>query len=322
MNRAVTLLLALLLLPALARATESRRSDVLASTSRAMDDSLRAALEAARAEQAPVEAPDRSWLVDTLLYGGALNYRKSTSKKSAAYGGVYGYFGIDAENLVELSYDQIAIDFAAGGGTRHQRDLSLVYTNFSDPGWKLRAGGHVTDTDQALSSGGQMGLLGLYRYESGRWEAGFDLYRSSYTESAPHVAAWQVSPRMGLAVGNPSGGLLWNDLTANAIFFDTDPGLGRSSLFSIEEKLSLTVEKWSGAFSAWVGDQAYAVRDSGFVVFNLAEQHHGGLALQVRHQFAEKWSAAARVGRELFTELGRTDRSRADSLTFTLGHTF
>lgn len=321
MNRTVTLVLALLLVPAFAAAVESQRADVLASTSQAMDESVKAALEAARAEQAPAEEPGDSWVVNTLLYGGAVDYRKATAKKSAAYGGVYGYFGIDPVNLVELAYDQLAIDFSAGG-TRRQTELTLVYTNFSDPGWKLRVGGHTADTDRTLSADGQMGLLGLYRYEPGKWEAGFELYRSSYTESAPHVTAWQVSPRVGLAVGDPGGGLLWNELTAHAIFFDSDPGVGSKELFSVEEKLTLTAGRWSGTLSAWVGDQAYAVRDSGFVMFNLAEKHEGGFGLQVRHQLREQWSLAARAGRELFTELGRSDRSKADSLTVTLGRTF
>ncbi|MBI4870685.1 MAG: hypothetical protein HY814_03870, partial [Candidatus Riflebacteria bacterium] len=210
MNRAASpvglLSMLLLILSTAPAAAAAVRQDVLAATSYAMEEALKAALEAEKATAAAGAEEDeaQSW-VKASLYAGVVDYSGAALKRSASFAGAYGYFGVDRNNLVELAFDRLSIDFGASP-TQGQRELSLVYTNFSDPGWKLRLGGHTVDSDRTLAAGGTAALVGLYHYEPGRFEVGFDLFHSEYPDATPRVAGWQVSPRVGLAVGAPAGG--------------------------------------------------------------------------------------------------------------------
>lgn len=308
-----------------AKGAEAR--DALWTTSWAMGESARLAaqakLDAEKARAAAEAAAEKAsrWVVNGSLYAGAIDYVNSAAKKSAAYTGAYASLGFDSRNVLELACDRLNVDFTALG-ERSQTDATAVFTHFVGSSWKVRAGGHFTGTDAAISAGGEAAILGLYTFETGRHELGFDLYRSSYRESTPAIEAWQVSPRVGLLAGRIRGGTFWNELTAHLIYLDRDPGIGAKDLFSAEEKLTFTRNRWSATASLWSGNQAYALRDAGFLVFNLAEEHTGGSGLQLRYAGNDHWSFAARASKEQFKDIGTSVRAEADNYALVVGHTF
>ncbi|MBI4870692.1 MAG: hypothetical protein HY814_03905, partial [Candidatus Riflebacteria bacterium] len=97
---------------------------------------------------------------------------------------------------------------------------------------------------------------------------------------------------------------------------------GRKDLVSVEDRLTFTRNRWTSSLQVWSGSQAFAVRDGGFVVFNLAEEHTGGAGATLRYALRPDWSVAAQASLERFRELGRTTRSEADGLSLVVGHTF
>lgn len=262
--------------------------------------------------------PDR---VDAMLYAGSVDYRRSPVKEDAVFGGLYTYLGFGMEHLVEAAFDRVALDFDVGG-TLRQNDVTIAYSNFSRPGWKLRAGGHFVSGDERFGGDGWVGFLGAHHFEGQAWETGVDLYRSNFDNPGSSDGIWQVSPHVGFtARSSPAHGFR-NDLTAHLIYLDRNPGLNRQDFASVEEKLTYFWNRWSLSAYGWAGEQVFAVRDSGFLVYNLAEKHKGGRGLSARYAFGATTAVTLKTARELFNDIGTTATAEANTVSFAIAHTF
>lgn len=268
---------------------------------------------------APVAAVETR--VDAVAFAGRLDYSHSSLKDSSSYRGLYAYVGRGLDHQYELSLQQIDVEFL-GGAIFRQRDLTSVYTNYTQPGWRLRGGFHAIDSDRALSGDGLVLFLGAHGLQSGPWDLGLDVYRSSYSELAPDLTVWQMSPQLAFGAWSSAAHGLRSELRAHLIFASDDIGLGRREFRSAEERLIYTWRRWTLTASGWAGNQGLAVRDDGFTVFNLPERHEGGYSFESRYRLGGDTTATVRTAQEIYREAGAMNRSSAQSWTASVGHTF
>ncbi len=259
--------------------------------------------------------------VDALAYYGTRSYRSSDVKDDAELWGIYGYIGHGLNHLVEFEVDGATVEYDDGTQLR-QWDYTTVYTNFSIPSWKLRTGFHALKSDDGFTDGGITGLVGAHYYVLGKWEAGVDGFVSRYEDYDPDLRVWQLSPHVGLSLWRRGDAALTSDLWGHWIALNEDVGLGERNFRSVEEKLSLIRGRARVSLSGWYGDQTFAVRDGGFTVYNLAEEHTGGFGVEFQYLVGSRSAVRLKATREYFEDFGSDEHSESDTVSVLFGHTF
>ncbi|MGA2497097.1 MAG: hypothetical protein ABSH20_05120 [Tepidisphaeraceae bacterium] len=319
----VAMLLPLLLACLSARAQQSRPATQAAADSSLDLPDMPLLLEDWRVAGAPppVAGSQRLFRFGAMPYFDYIDYHNSSVKKQAYASGVYGFAGLGPNHLVEGEVDYIN---RADGDfpDLHQWDYTLVYSNFSIPNWKFRVGGHYIDTSDAPSRGGKVAIAGAEYYVAGKWDAGLDAYYSRYNDFNPRMEVYQFSPHLGFEFLRGGDHHFRNDLKVHWIDLGEDVGVGGRRLFSVDDRLAFMWKQWTFGASGWIGRQTFAVRNDGFSVYNLAEEHKGGCGLDAGYALGEHAAMTVRATREFFSEPGVRGDSWSTSIIAILSVSF
>jgi hypothetical protein len=268
---------------------------------------------------------------DVLLHGSSLSYLDSQVKDKGYTAGIYGTVGADWTHFVEVGGTITNIEYLSGY-TLEQTDLTAAYSRFWARG-SARVGGHVVSTTDPLTDGGFVLFGGASAYRVGVWSAGAEASLSNYSSyGADGLRVTQVAPSAGLTLSDESHTRFFSGvLRAYYIGLSEDvsegTGLEGRSFLSGEVSVFLTSGPVTLSGFAWGGEQAFAVRQGGFLVFNLAELHTGGYGGGLRWVLSPRAALSGGVYIEKFDdmslegmEVGGAARVRtlAISLGFTL----
>ncbi len=241
------------------------------------------------------------WHPYVMPYYEQIRYGDSAFKDHAQVAGCYLAVGDGMTQLVEVDAERMEL-------TRirlplyHQWDTTVAYTRYPSAAWRVRLGGHYIDADDPATDTGRTAFLGA-TYTRGAGEVGCDAYLSDYPRARPALTILQTSPHVGVTLTR--GRAIWHAvLTAHAIRTEEMPGFRAGTRLSGEGALTLDAAGWTLHGSAWAGRQLFAVRNDGFTVYNVAEEHLAGavasvsrtvrgatVTLQLQH---ERWHDALR----------------------------
>ena len=259
---------------------------------------------------------------EATAYFGGITYEGTTFKDHAWIGGVNGWVDFDRRHLVEAGLDSMAIAYHDLPDLR-QLDATAAYANFSLPRLKLRAGGHYTASDDPLTDGGWVAFGGIDWYAGSRWSVGLDGFFSRYESHAPGLDAFQLTPRLRVDLARGSDWTLRADVAGSWIRLDSPTtGLAGDDFFSGEGRLTLLWRGWQFSGFGWAGEQAFAVRNQGYTVYNLAQKHTGGYGAEIRRQFGERLRCGIRYQREEFREILTSAEAAENIFMATIGITF
>jgi len=235
-----------------------------------------------------------------LPYYAYLNYGSKSIKDSGHTGGVYAY--LVKANLWEIAAETTRLSFRNGDHLQ-QQDFTAAYSCLQIPNWKLRIGGHYIDNNDALSDGAWVVMLSGHYYQTAVWDVGVDSYYSRYdNQTAKNIL--QLTPHLGLQKVVTENASVRLDL--RGYYINTEQrllNLPRKDLYSGEVRLAIISDPLSIAFFGWAGDQAFAVRKDGFVVFNLAERHTGGLGAEIHCALSNETLLTTRAAVERLNDL-------------------
>ena len=99
-------------------------------------------------------------------------------------------------------------------------------------------------------------------------------------------------------------------------------GLGQRDFLSIEARITQDFGKFSTGAYGWGGEQTFAVRNDGFLVYNLTEKHRAGYGVEVGYKFTDHTKITGRGGQELFSDFSTQSKTRQTFLSLLLLHTF
>jgi hypothetical protein len=74
--------------------------------------------------------------------------------------------------------------------------------------------------------------------------------------------------------------------------------------------------------SGWIGKEAFAVRNDGFVVYNKPEEQKGEYGLSINYILSKQSSLTAGFNKEFFSDVGEWNTATATRYSLMLGHTF
>lgn len=254
-----------------------------------------------------------------MAYASGISYADSRVKTSGIVAGFYGTYGTGYRHLVEVGGAWTRIENREVSQLS-QTDASVAYSYFGGRA-SGRLGAHLISTSDPLTDGGRILFGGASVYRVGVWSAGAEAAWSSYSDYGGGLDVVQAAPSVGFTAYTGETGLLAGTLRGYAIHLSDDPGLGNTDFFSAEASLAYTMGAWTLSGFAWGGEQAFAVRDGGFLAFNLSELHTGGFGGGLRWVVTPKSALAAGLNVERFQDLGFTGDAWVRLLSLSLGLT-
>ncbi len=279
--------------------------------------------------QEPDLAPQAAPLLVTVQpYAGLLDYDNS-EKESGWLWGTYGS-AYSGRHKLELGYEYTELWYH-DSRVLEQDDFTVVYTNYFDPSYLGRIGAHYVASTDVWSDGGRTLFGGLKYYEGLEFDAGLDVYYTHYPDY-PGAAGtprgldiWQVSPSIGQAFGDFES--TWGSFYARLGYVhihpvDSDQLHLDSGYDSVQAALSNFNGAWTTAADVWVGTQVFGVRNDGFTVYNLAEEHRGGGRLAVSYVLGDAVSLKVSLAYERFREVQNDSDSGAATLVGFLSFSF
>ncbi|MGD8320299.1 MAG: hypothetical protein PVJ02_07590 [Gemmatimonadota bacterium] len=265
----------------------------------------------------PAAQAQSQW--DVLFHGSGISYEDSEVKNDGYAAGFYGTYGTGWKHLVEVGATRTGIAYADGWDLR-QTDVSLAYSHFGSNG-AGRVGIHLISSNDPYTHGGLVLFGGASRYRVGVWSAGAEAAMSSFPSYDGGLTTLQLAPSVGFTAYNEGGRSLGATFRAYAIHLSKDVGLESRDFLSAEAGVSFTVGTVTLSGYAWSGEQAFAVRNGGFMSFNLPELHTGGYGGALRWVMTPRSALSAGLYVERFRDMEVLGDAWARTFAVSLGFT-
>lgn len=258
------------------------------------------------------------------LYSYQIDYPGSSLKDNGSVTTGYLRSGDDKTYNMEFALSRTHIDYK-NTSDLDQTDVVFAYTNTGDilPNHNIRGGIHYIDSDDDLTDDGFV-LFGkmIYSRET-TWDAGLELDYSIYEDSSTDLRVFQVAPSMGFYLTqDPSQGVLYTESKLYYIHKNKDLAISRHNFFSFEQTLSYYQSPFDAKVSAWVGEQMFAVKNDGFVVYNLQDRYNGGIKFDAGYTIENRLRIGLVVGYDWLKHTETNDRAAQKVVSISIGAIF
>ncbi len=223
------------------------------------------------------------------LYGTYLNYGNSKVKEDGYAVTAYGSLGDGKHHGVEVGLSQMHLNYESGYSDLDQTDFTLAYTNTGSlhPNFSFRLGGHYISSDDDLTDEGLILVGDLTYFVPYRWNVGLEASYSDYDELVD-FEVFQAVPHAGRYFSFAKGKVY---LEARGYYIhvsDSDRiGISLENYYSLEASATYLQGPWSLKLSGWAGQQIFAVKNAGFVVYNLREKYRGGITGEITYRLRQ-----------------------------------
>ncbi len=263
------------------------------------------------------------------LYGTYLNYNNSKYKEDGYSTTGYLSLGDGLHNTLQLGVEYTHINYKDGYSDLNQEDYTIAYTNTNQLLKKhtFTFGAHYINSDDDLTDGGYTLFFdgtysnSIYPYYF-KWNAGIGLYYSRYTNTTD-FNVYQVNSHTTVKLfSDYRRGALYTDVTGYYIHVtDSDTiGIDKSNYYSLDLALRYYYGSYDFKIGGWVGQQMFAVKNGGFVVYNLKEKYKGGAYTEIGYTFKNGLRLAFNLSVNRFSEEGNNVTQTAG--TVSVGYRF
>ncbi|MDL1970099.1 MAG: hypothetical protein LWW94_03810 [Candidatus Desulfofervidaceae bacterium] len=258
------------------------------------------------------------------LYSTVINFSDSSIKDDGW--GITGYASIkDGQyNSLELGVSQLHLDYKSEPDL-DQTDFTIAYTNTDQliSHHAFRLGFHYIISDDNVTDNGKIFFGKVTYFIPYEWNVGLEFDYSLYDNTSTDLHVYQFLPHAGFYLNHliPTG-TLYTESKFYYIHKDKNLGLSKDNFFSFEQSLNYYYRAFDAKAHAWVGEQIYAVKNAGFVVYNLADKYKGGLGIEVGYTFKNGLRLAFNLTNDWLKHVGYSDTVKQTVFTITVGTNF
>ena len=266
------------------------------------------------------------------LYGTYINYGGSGLKDYGWVGTGYLAIGDGKEHTFQLGYAYTKIKYK-NEPDLNQNDITVAYSNTNGilKNHTFTFGGHYISSDDELTDRGftlffdgtHSSYSKTYPYYF-NWAGGIGLYYTRYPNTVDFYT-FQATPHATFRLfSDYRRGALYLDLAGYGIHVDKSSrlGLSKSNYYSGEAALRYYYGNYDLKVGGWVGQQVFAVKKGGFVVYNLAEKYKGGAFAEVGYTFKNGLRLSFNAEYNRYKELETGDDVDQTVFTLSLGYRF
>ncbi len=258
----------------------------------------------------------------TALYGTYLNYNNSDIKDNGYALTGYGSFWNNI-HTIELGIAQTHINYKSSFNDLDQTDFTASYSNYGQiyNNLSLKLGFHYISSDDDLTDNGKIYIADITYYIPYIRNYGIEVAYSNYNE-VYDLDIIQISPHLGLFL--PKFKNIYLELRGYYIHPDKEEkiGLNIKNFYSIEGSATYTFGKVISKLSVWAGQQVFAVKKGGFVVYNLSEKYKGGVNLNIDYKWSNKTKLGFSAAWNTYKELATDNEVNQIVTTFFVGFNF
>ena len=266
------------------------------------------------------------------LYGTCLNYSGSDLKDEGYAGTAYILVGDGKNHALSAGYSYTKIKYK-NAPDLNQQDFTISYSNTNQllKNHTFTFGLHYIDSDDELTDRGLSFFFdGTYSsYQKAypylfNWSSGIGVYYTRYPNTIDFYT-FQVTPHGTFRLfSSPRKGALYLDLIGYGIHVSDreEVGIGKSNYYSIEGALRYYYGPYDLKVGGWLGEQVFAVKSSGFVVYNLSEKYKGGATLEAGYTFKSGLRFSLNYTYNRYKELSSDNDVNQSVVTVSLGYKF
>lgn len=235
----------------------------------------------------------KKWVAYPYLYTTYINYKNSSIKNygivTTAYLSLWhGYF----DNF-QFGAAYTYIKYKNQSDLK-QKDFTFVYSNTNTilKNHVITAGIHYISTTDDLTDNGKISFVDITHYWLDRYllfkaNLGLGIYYSFYNHST-NFSVFQLLPHTSIKVFSTlKEGTLYVDLSGYYIRVSKSKELqiSKKNYYSLEADARYYYGHTYFTIGGWIGNQIFAVKNSGFVVYNLTEEYRGGGFFETGYTF-------------------------------------
>lgn len=248
-------------------------------------------------------------------------YKDSGVRENSSLTGVYGSFEPDLNHKFELAFDYSDLNYISNFKIK-QYDFTFAYTNESSPEEKFRFGGHYIISDDALTDQAYVLFAGVSKYRFQSWDASLDVYYTNYNNYSPSFNAIQLSPSFGLTFPFSRTQGIYIYSSADYIMLNKSILSIKRNYFSLQETLTYYNNRFSISAYALFGEQKFAVRQKGFLVYNVSDLMKNGYGISVTYSFTQNFFLKGGIEYDKFDEEAYGTSATSTKLIILAGFNF
>jgi hypothetical protein len=211
-----------------------------------------------------------------------------------------------------------------------QTDFTIRFSDLGQlvPNYSLNMGFHYIDTDDDVTDEGKIFFGQATYFVSNIWNAGVQAAYSIYEDTRDDLSVVQIAPHIGYFYGSHPENRLYFESelffihTTDDIRIGNANHLGDREFLSFQQSVTYTYDAFHTKLYAWVGEQVFAVKNSGFVVYNLSDKYKGGMGIDTGYSFKNDWKITLNISREKLKHIGFSDSSKIKVATVSVGKKF
>ncbi len=256
------------------------------------------------------------------LYGSYVNFGGSDVKDDGWAATAYLNLSDRQVHALELGLTQTRINYDTLPDL-DQTDFTLAYTNTGQilKNHAIRLGFHYISSDDDLTDQGKIYFAKVTYFRPAEWNAGLEIDYSDYSDSNVDLDVFQIRPHYGFFF-SAFGRRLYSETRFYYIHKDKDVGVSMDNYYSLEQVFTYTVGNMDYKLAGWVGQQIFAVKNEGFVVYNLADRYLGGLEAEVGYRLENNLRLALNLNQQWLEHVGYGDKASQTIVTVSLGGSF
>ncbi|SMP04200.1 hypothetical protein SAMN06265339_0188 [Desulfurobacterium pacificum] len=266
------------------------------------------------------------------VYGTYINYSGSDLKSDGYSSTLYVNSGDGFGNAVQIGASYTKINYK-NKSDLNQEDFTFVYSNTNGilKNHTFTFGGHYINSDDELTDGGYtlffdgtyFNYQKVYPYLF-NWSGGLGIYYSKY-DNKVNFDVLQLTPHASFRLySSPTVGGVYADLKGYYIHVEkaSEIDIGNSNYYSAEADLRYYYKKFDVKVGGWLGKQIFAVKNGGFVVYNLTEKYKGGAFAEFGYSISPRARVSLNLGVNKYKEVETEDDVTQTTATVSFGYSF
>ncbi len=251
-------------------------------------------------------------------YATYINFNNSSIRNDGWAGTAYFDIGDGLHNSLELGFSETFIDYIKSSDL-NQIDFTIVYSNINQliKNHIFRFGFHYIDSDDPLTDNGKIFYFKSTYFQYNRWNTGLELDYSDYKANSD-ISVFQIRPHFGFYFSS----FHRRFYSESRLFFIIKKEKGSDNYYSFEQVFSFYIGHLNFILSGWFGKQIFAVKNDGFVVYNLSDRYLGGLLFEVGYKLTNNIYTTINYNYQRLRHIINNEKVGQSIITFSLGYSF
>ncbi len=251
-------------------------------------------------------------------YATYINFSDSSIRDDGWAATAYFNFSKDLHNSLEVACSKTFIDYIETSDL-NQLDFTIVYNNINQfvKNHIFRFGFHYIISDDKLTDKGKIFHFKVTYFRYNNWNIGTELDYSNYKANSD-ISVFQIRPNFGFYFS----AFQKRFYTESRFYYILEREKDTNNYYSFEQLFSLYIGRINFLLSGWLGKQIFAVKNDGFVVYNLSDHYLRGFLFETGYKLTRNIYTSIDFNYQWLKHVINNEKAKELIITFSIGYSF